>query len=160
MRKGFERTLIILKPDALRRRLAGELIRRFEAKGLGIAGLKLMRVSRPLAAKHYAEHRGKSFYQGLLRFITSGPVIVMAIEGKEAVAVCRALVGATCGRDAAAGTIRGDLGMSNRFNLVHASDSIASARREIALYFARRELLGAEPADLATIYDLSGSEPL
>ncbi|MFH0911564.1 MAG: nucleoside-diphosphate kinase [Planctomycetota bacterium] len=158
--KGFERTLLILKPDAVERRLVGRILARIEEKGLTLAALKLLRVPGALAARHYAEHKDKPFYQGLIRFFVSGPVVLAVAEGKDAVAVCRVLAGATCGREAAPGTIRGDYGMSNRFNLIHASDSKRSARREIALFFSRKELLARTPADLGLLYDLSEPEPL
>ncbi len=157
---GFERTLVLIKPDAMARRLAGRILSRFEDKGLTPVGLKLVAVSEDLAARLYAEHRDKPFYDGLVRFITSGPVIALAAEGKEAIEVCRRLAGATCGREARPGTIRGDFGMSNRFNLVHASDTPVAARRELDLFFRADEMLGTDATSIAHVYDLSGPEPL
>lgn len=156
----MERTLVLLKPDAVARRLTGAIIARFEAKGLVLCGMKLMRIGRQLAEKHYEEHRGKPFFDGLLDFITSGPVLAVCLEGKEAIGVVRGLVGATNAADAAPGSIRGDLGISNRFNLVHASDSASSAKREIANFFRGEELLPTDKASLGWIYDLSGGDPL
>jgi nucleoside-diphosphate kinase len=137
----MQRTLIIFKPDCVQRRLVGALLQRFEAKGLRVAALKLIRVDRGLAEKHYAEHRGKPFFEGLIGFITSAPVIVGVLEGNEAITVVRALLGATDGALAAPGTIRGDLSISKQNNLVHGSDSPESALREIALWFRDEEVL-------------------
>ena len=131
----MERTLILLKPDAVQRGLVGQILSRFEGKGLKIAGMKLMRITPELAAKHYAVHKDRPFYPGLVKFMTSSPVVAMALEGNDAIAVCRNLMGATFGADAAAGTIRGDLGISRSFNLVHGSDSTATAATELALFF-------------------------
>ncbi len=157
---AMRRTLIILKPDAVARRLVGRLISRFEDKGLSIVGLKLMKIPLSLARRQYAEHKGKPFYQGLLKFMTSGPVVLMVVEGKDAVRICRTMLGATFGSDAEPGTLRGDFGISNRFNLVHGSDSAASARREIGLFFKPSELVKPGREDLRWIYDLSGKDPL
>jgi nucleoside-diphosphate kinase len=132
-----ERTLVILKPDAVRRGLVGEVLRRLERKGLTLSALEMRTVDRDLAERHYAEHRERPFYPALIEFITSGPLVAAVVEGDEAVAVVRALVGVTDGRQAAAGTIRGDLSLSNRENLVHASDGAASAAREIGTFFPR-----------------------
>ncbi|NDJ74750.1 MAG: nucleoside-diphosphate kinase [Chloroflexi bacterium] len=137
----MEQTLIIIKPDAVQRGLIGEIIRRFETRGLRIVGMKLIQVSRELAAKHYAEHEGKGFYEGLLSYITSAPVVVMVLEGKEAVAAARSTIGSTKPVEAAAGTIRGDFGMEVGRNLVHGSDSVASGEREVALFFSPEELI-------------------
>lgn len=131
----MERTLILLKPDALQRGLVGRIVSRFEAKGLKIVALKLMRIPEELAREHYAPHRDKPFYEGLVRFMTSAPVVAMALEGIGAIAICRAMMGATFGSKAAAGTIRGDFGVSNSFNLVHGSDSPEAAARELELFF-------------------------
>lgn len=130
-----ERTLVLVKPDAVRRGLAGEVLSRFERKGLALVALELRQIDGELADRHYAEHVEKDFYPPLREFITSGPLLAAVLEGDEAIAVVRALVGATDGRKAAAGTIRGDLSLSNRENLVHASDSPDSAAREIANFF-------------------------
>lgn len=130
-----ERTLVLIKPDALRRGLAGEIIGRLERKGLAIEAIELRRMDAALADQHYAEHLEKPFYPPLKEFMTSAPLIAMVISGDQAIEVVRGLTGATDGRKAAAGTIRGDLSLSNRENLVHASDSAVSAKREIALWF-------------------------
>ncbi|MEV6970309.1 nucleoside-diphosphate kinase [Hamadaea sp. NPDC051192] len=130
-----ERTLVLIKPDAVRRGLVGEIISRFERKGLGIDALVLRTMDADLADAHYAEHVERPFYPPLKQFMTSGPLVAAIVTGDEAIAVVRTLVGATDGRAAAAGTIRGDLSLSNRENLVHASDSTESAEREIKLWF-------------------------
>jgi nucleoside-diphosphate kinase len=130
-----ERTLVLIKPDAVARGLVGEVISRFERKGLTLSALVLRTMDVELADRHYAEHLEKAFYPPLRDFMTSGPLLAGILSGDAAVDVVRALVGATDGRKAAAGTIRGDLSLSNRENLVHASDSVESAEREIKLWF-------------------------
>lgn len=130
-----ERSLVLIKPDAVRRGLVGEIIARFERKGLTVDALVLRTMDADLADAHYAEHVEKAFYPPLKAFMTSGPLVAAIVSGDEAIAVIRLLVGATDGRAAAAGTIRGDLSLSNRENLVHASDSAESAEREIKLWF-------------------------
>jgi nucleoside-diphosphate kinase len=130
-----ERTLVLVKPDAVRRGLVGEVISRFERKGLTIETMRLRTMDAALADQHYAEHVEKPFYPPLKEFMTGGPLVAMVLSGDEAIDVVRALTGATDGRKAAPGTIRGDLSLSNRENLVHASDSPDSAKREIALWF-------------------------
>jgi nucleoside-diphosphate kinase len=130
-----ERTLVLLKPDAVRRGLVGEVISRFEAKGLGIVRMELRTIEGETADRHYAEHVERDFYPPLREFVTGGPLVAMVLEGDEAIAVVRALAGATDGRQAAPGTIRGDLSLSNRENLVHGSDSAESAERELAIWF-------------------------
>lgn len=132
---SVERTLVILKPDAVRRGLVGEILSRFEAKGLSIVAMEHRTIDGALADEHYAEHVERDFYPPLRAFVTSGPMVSLVLEGDEAVDVVRALNGATDGRKAAPGTIRGDLSLSNRENLVHGSDSPESAKREIALWF-------------------------
>lgn len=151
----MEQTLILLKPDAVQRRLIGRLIERFEARGLSIVGLKMLAVSRELAAKHYECHKGKPFYKPLIEFITSGPVVAMVIEGVNAVAVTRKMLGATFGFNAEPGTIRGDFGVSRSFNLVHGSDSVEAANAEISLYFTPGEIVSRDPVDLQWIYRCS-----
>lgn len=136
---AMERTLILLKPDAVARGLVGEIVARFERKGLVIEAAKLVQVDDALARTHYAEHDGKPFFPGLLAYIESGPVLAMVVAGKDAVAVCRALMGATDPKKAAPGTIRGDLAMHIGRNLVHGSDSVESANREIDLWFKPAE---------------------
>lgn len=155
----MERTLIILKPDCVARRLIGRVISRFEDKGLCIAAMKYFRITPAIAKKHYAEHLGKPFYPGLIKFITSGPVVVMALEGLNAVAVARKLMGATAGFNAEPGTIRGDFGNSQGFNLVHGSDSPASAKRELALYFKKSDFVPTDKQELRWNYDWAGSDP-
>ena len=128
-------TLIILKPDAVQRKLVGELVGRFEAKGLSLSQMKLMTIGRDLAETHYGEHEGKPFYEDLVGFITGGPVVVMALRGPEAIKVARTLMGATKFTDAVPGTIRGDYAHDLTANLVHGSDSPESAAREVELFF-------------------------
>ena len=130
-----ERTLVLVKPDAVSRGLVGEVLRRYERKGLRIVAMDQRTVEGETADRHYAEHLEREFYPPLREFITSGPLVAMVLEGDQAIAVVRALNGVTDGRAAAAGTIRGDLSLSNRENLVHASDSAESAAREIAIFF-------------------------
>ena len=137
----MERTLVILKPDAVQRGLIGELIVRFERRGLRIAGMKMLQVSDALARQHYAVHEGKPFFPGLIRFITSGPVVVMALEGNDAIAKTRATIGATAPGKAAPGSIRADFAMDIGFNLVHGSDGPETAQTELALWFAEDELI-------------------
>lgn len=134
----MSRTLILVKPDAFERRLTGELIARFERKGLEIAALERMVVERALAERHYAEHEGKPFFGDLVGFITGGPLVAMVLEGHEAVAAARQVIGATNPVEAAPGSIRGDHGLEVQTNLVHGSDSDESAEREIALFFGER----------------------
>jgi nucleoside-diphosphate kinase len=131
-----ERTLVLIKPDGIQRQLVGEIIGRIERKGLTIAALELRHVSQDLAAQHYAEHEGKPFFEPLLKFITSGPVVAAIVEGPRAIAAFRQLAGGTDPVEKAIpGTIRGDFGLETQFNLVHGSDSIDSAKREIGLWF-------------------------
>jgi nucleoside-diphosphate kinase len=151
----MEKTLVILKPDAVQRGLCGEIITRFEKKGLQIVGMKLMQISRQLAETHYDVHKGKPFYDKLVRFMTSSPVIAIAIAGKDAIAVVRKMMGATAGTKAEPGTIRGDLGLSNTLNLVHGSDALDTATRELGLFFKPEELIEWMPAAQVWTYDLS-----
>lgn len=136
-----ERTLVLVKPDAVQRGLIGEIISRFERRGLHPVAIKLMQVSGDVAAHHYDEHRGKPFYDGLVDFITSSPVLAMVWEGPGAVAMVRSMMGATNPASSAPGTIRGDLAVSLAMNAVHGSDSAESAAREVALFFSDDELL-------------------
>lgn len=131
----MEQTLIILKPDALQRQLCGEILGRFERRGFVVRAMKMMMVPRDLAEKHYAEHQGKAFYPSLCDFITSGPVVVLVLEADQAVELARGTIGATDPRQATPGSIRGDLTCSLQRNLVHGSDSAASAERELRLWF-------------------------
>jgi nucleoside-diphosphate kinase len=143
----MQRTLILLKPDCIQRRLVGTIIQRFEQKGLRLAGLKFLQAPRDLAEKHYAVHKGKPFYDSLLGFITAGPTVAMVWEGREAVAVARALMGPTDGTKAPPATIRGDFAISVQNNLVHGSDSPENAAAEISLWFKPEELVNWTPAD-------------
>ena len=154
----MERTLVILKPDAVQRALVGRILARFEAKGLRLVALKMVRLDRAAAERLYAPHKGKAFYEPLLRFVTSGPSVLVCLEGKGAVAAVRKMLGATFGPDAEPGTVRGDFAVSNRFNLAHASDSPETAEREIALFFKSAELLEWQPADWNWRYDFSTGE--
>jgi nucleoside-diphosphate kinase len=151
----MQTTFIFLKPDAVQRGLAGRILQRFEDKGLSLVGMKLTTVSEDLAKQHYAEHADKPFFPGLLKFITSSPVLAMAIKGPNAVAVCRTLIGATNGQKADPGTIRGDFGMSGANNLVHGSDSPESAERELALWFTPDELVDMKKTADQWTYDPS-----
>ena len=155
----METTLIILKPDAVQRGLMGRIVSRFEEKGLQVVGAKMMLITPELAARHYAVHEGKPFYDGLVRFMTSSPVLVLALRGLGAIAICRKLVGATFGSAAEPGTIRGDFGVSNSFNLIHGSDGPESAKHELSLFFGAGELVEYERAAEGWIYDLSGGAP-
>ncbi|MFW6133934.1 MAG: nucleoside-diphosphate kinase [Planctomycetota bacterium] len=148
----MERTLLVIKPDAVQRGLVGEILARFDRKGLKLVGLRMARVDEALARKMYAPHEGKEFYEPLVEFVTSGPVVAVVLEGLEAVAVVRGMLGATFAREAAPGTIRGDYGMSQRYNLVHASDSPATAEREIALFFDGDALLQYDAARAGWVY--------
>jgi nucleoside-diphosphate kinase len=142
-----ERTLVLIKPDAMQRALAGEIISRLERRGLRIAGLRLFQMDESLARRHYAEHEGKPFFDGLIGYITACPIIAAVFEGTEAVQVVRSTMGATDPAKAAPGTIRGDLGLETARNLIHGSDSLAAAEREIALFFGEGGLL-SYPRDL------------
>ena len=141
----MEQTLIILKPDAIQRRLVGRIVQRFEDKGLALTAMKLMQIPRELAERHYAPHKGKPFYPGLIEYITSGPVVVMVLSGNRAIDIARTLMGKTFGYEAAPGTIRGDFGLSRQMNLMHGSDSVDAAKREIDVYFRTEELVSYEP---------------
>ena len=141
----MERTLVLLKPDCVQRRLMGRILSRFEDKGLNVIALKMLQVTPALAKQHYAEHVSKPFYPGLEAFITASPIVALVIEGLEVIRVVREMLGATSGLKAAAGTIRGDYSSSRQMNLVHASDGPEAAAREIALYFRPEEICGYEP---------------
>jgi len=141
----MERTLVLLKPDCVQRRLAGRILTRFEEKGFDIVAMKLMRVTAALARRHYAEHVEKPWYPALEAFITGGPLVAAIIEGPEAIRVVREMVGATNSLDAAPGTIRGDFGSSQQMNLVHASDGPEAATREIELFFDNGQIHSQRP---------------
>jgi nucleoside-diphosphate kinase len=147
----MQRTLILLKPDCVQRRLVGTITHRFEQKGLRLAALKLLQPSRALAEKHYAVHKGKPFYDSLLSFLTSGPTVAMVWEGREAVAVARTLIGATDGTKAPPATLRGDFALSVQNNLVHGSDSPENAAQEISLWFQPGELVDYTPTDASWV---------
>jgi nucleoside-diphosphate kinase len=147
----MQRTLILLKPDAIQRRLIGTLIQRFEHKGLRLVGLKLVQASRELAEKHYAVHKGKPFYESLLKFLAAGPTVALVWEGREAVAVARTLMGPTDGTKAPPATIRGDFAISVQNNLVHGSDSDENATQEIGLWFKPEELVNYAMVDAAWV---------
>jgi nucleoside-diphosphate kinase len=137
----LERTFVMIKPDAHARRLTGEILARFERRGFAIRALRLLRVTPELAGQHYAEHQGKPFYPGLVEFITSAPVVAMVLEGPAAVATVRTMMGTTNPLDSAPGTIRGDYALELGENVIHGSDSVASAEREIAIYFTADDLV-------------------
>jgi nucleoside-diphosphate kinase len=149
----MEKTLIILKPDAVQRGFIGEIITRFEKKGLALVGLKLMKIPAATAEQHYAPHKGKPFYDGLVRFMTSSPVVVLALAGKDAIVIARKMMGATFGSKAEPGTIRGDFGVSNAYNLIHGSDSPEAAAKELGLFFKPEELLDWKPTIQEWVYD-------
>ena len=143
---GTQRTLVIIKPDGVQRSLVGAILERFERRGLQIAALRLMQVPRELAERHYGEHQGKGFFEGVVSYMSSSPVVVAVLEGPNAVAVVRTTMGATNAADAAPGTIRGDLALEIGRNLVHGSDSLESSEREIALFFRPEDLVSYERA--------------
>ncbi len=137
----MERTFIMVKPDGVRLRLVGEVVRRFEQRGFTLRAMKALQIDRDLATRHYAEHVGKPFFEPLVAFITSGPVVAMVWEGRDAITVARAMLGTTDAAQAAPGTIRGDFSLSKEQNVVHGSDGPESAAREIGLFFAEHELV-------------------
>ncbi|MBI4568550.1 MAG: nucleoside-diphosphate kinase [Planctomycetes bacterium] len=155
----MERTLVLVKPDGVQRALVGRIIARFEEKGLRLIGLKLMAVSRALAETHYKDLAGKPFYPGLIKFITSAPVVAMAFEGPGVVAVVRKMLGATFGTAAEPGTIRGDFSTSRGLNLTHGSDSVESGAREVALWFKTEELVAWERTLDGWVYNTEDREP-
>lgn len=149
----MERTLIIAKPDAIQRGLIGEIISRFERKGLKLIGIKMSSLDQAMLRSHYAEHVDKSFYKGLEQFMKSSPVVVMAWEGYECVESVRTLVGATNPREASPGSIRGDLAIGTGRNLVHASDSKSSGEAEVASFFSDKELLNYDKSEYLHVYE-------
>ncbi|TLZ72216.1 MAG: nucleoside-diphosphate kinase [Methanobacteriota archaeon] len=148
-----ERTFVLLKPDAVHRGLVGTIVHRFERRGLKLVGMKAMRVSKGLAETYYAEHKGKPFFEGLVKYVTSSPVVAIVLEGDGAVAVVRRMMGKTNSAEAEPGTIRGDFGLQIGRNLIHGSDSTTSARREIDLFFKPEELLEYTRIDEAWLYE-------
>src|SRR3954453_10907317 len=155
----MERTLIIFKPDAVQRGLCGEILTRFEKKGLQLVGMKMMKIPAQLAETHYAPHKGKPFYEGLVKFMTSSPVVVLALQGKDVITIARKMMGATFGSKAEPGTIRGDYGVSNSYNLIHGSDSPEAATHELGLFFKPDELLDWTPAVQQWVYDMAKGSP-
>ena len=155
----METSLIILKPDAVQRGLMGRIIGRFEDKGFQVVGTRMMLIDRVLAERHYESHKGKGFYESLVEFMTSSPVLVLAIRGVGIIEMSRKMMGATFGSKADPGTIRGDFGVSNSFNLIHGSDSPESAKRELGLFFAAGDLLDYDRAVEGWVYDLSSGVP-
>lgn len=149
----MERTFLAIKPDGVQRGLIGEIIRRFESKGFTLVGLKLMKVSRELAEQHYGEHKEKPFFAGLVDFITSGPVVAMVWEGKGVVASARKIIGATNPLNSEPGTIRGDFGVDIGRNIIHGSDAVETAQREVSLWFKQEELADWEPTLTKWIYE-------
>jgi len=147
-----ERTLIIIKPDAIQRHLAGDIIGRFEKKGLKLVAAKFMQISEDLARQLYAVHRGKSFYEGLVNYLSSAPTLVMVWHAQGVIDIARKMIGATFGYDAQLGTIRGDFSCSKGYNLIHGSDSPESAEREIKLFFTPEEIIDYELANAAWLY--------
>lgn len=156
----MERTLVFLKPDAVRRALVGEIIARFERKGFCIAGLKMVQLTEEFARRHYAAWRGKEFYEPLVRYVISGPTVALVLEGKNAVSLVRKMMGQTFGSEAQPGTIRGDFALSNRFNLIHGSDSPEAAQKEVGAFFTPDELVTSPKEATRWIYDQSGPEPV
>jgi nucleoside-diphosphate kinase len=148
-----ERTFCLVKPDGVQRGLVGEVVRRFERRGLKLVALKLMKIPRALAETYYAEHKPKAFFEGLVKYVTSSPVVAMVLEGENAVAVVRKMMGKTNSAEAETGTIRGDFGLVIGRNVVHGSDSAASAGREIALFFRPEELQEYARIDEAWLYE-------
>jgi nucleoside-diphosphate kinase len=151
MASNIQKTLVLLKPDAVHRHLVGTVLQRFEHKGLRIVAMKIMHAGQDLAAKHYAVHKDKPFYQSLLSFLTSGPMVAMVMEGREAIGVVRNLIGPTDGAKAPPGTIRGDFALSVQNNLIHGSDSPETAAAEVALWFRPDELVNYQMIDVALI---------
>lgn len=149
----MERTFVMIKPDGVQRNLVGEIIGRFEKKGYKVVALKMLRLTKEMAEKHYAEHVGKPFFPGLLEYITSGPVVAMVLEGKEVVTGVRQMMGATDPGKAVAGTIRGDYGLDIGRNVIHGADSLDSAHREMAIYFDEEELVDYEKTIESWIYE-------
>lgn len=154
----MDRTLVIVKPDGVARALVGRIVTRLEEKGVFIVGLKMTRLDEAAARRMYEAHKGKYFYEPLIRYITSGPIVAIIAEGKGVIEMVRALAGPTFGSAAPAGTIRGDFAVSNRFNIVHASDSAESFGRECAIFFRADEIMALDPSRLGWIYDTSTGE--
>jgi len=154
----MERTLVLVKPDGVARGLVGEIVSRIERKGILIVALKMLRLDEQRARRMYSVHKGKDFYEPLVRYVTSGPLVAMVAEGKDVIRMFRALAGPTFGSEAPPGTIRGDLAVSKRYNIVHGSDSPESYEREWPIFFERQEILDLEDSQLRWIYDTTGPE--
>ena len=156
----MQKTLVFLKPDAFFRGLIGEIISRFEKKGFRILALKMLQLSEQFVREHYVAHEGQEFYEPLVRYTISGPVVAMVLEGKGAVRVVRDMMGRTFGSDSPPGTIRGDYALSNRYNLIYGSDSPQSAEEEIRRFFKPEELFSVPKEELRWFYDMRGEEPV
>ncbi len=154
----MERTLLIIKPDAIQRRVVGRIVTRFEEKGFQIIALKMTQIPEKVIRRHYSAHEGKPFYEPLVRYMSAQPVVLIVARAKGAIAVARKMMGATFGANAEPGTIRGDFAISNRFNLIHGSDSPEAAEKEIALFFKPEELHEVADPQEGSIYDLSTGE--
>ncbi len=154
----MEQTLLILKPDALQRRLLGRIMARFEDKGFQIVALKMCRLDEDTIRAHYGAHQGKPFYEPLVRYMSAHPVVLAVVQAKNAIELARKMMGKTFGFDAESGTIRGDFAVSNRFNLIHGSDSAEAAAKEIGLFFTPEEICAYEDSQEVWIYDLSTGE--
>ena len=154
----MERTLLIVKPDAIQRRLVGRIVSRFEDKGFQIVAMKLTRLPEAVIREHYAVHEGKPFYEPLVRYMCAHPVVLMVVRAKGAIAIARKMMGATFGSSAEPGTLRGDFAVSNRFNLIHGSDSPEAAEREIGLFFKPEEIFEVSDSQEPWLYDLSTGE--
>lgn len=151
----METSLVLVKPDGVKRGLTGEILARFERKGLQIVGMKLARLSKDVLERHYGDHKAKPWFPGLLAFMQSGPVVVLALRGLNAIKVVRGMMGTTFGKDAAPGTIRGDFAISSSFNLVHGSDSPEAAAKELGLFFAPGEVLDYPLGNREWVYDVA-----
>ena len=149
----MERTCLMVKPDGVQRGLCGEIVSRFEKKGLKLVAMKLMVIPKEVAENHYGEHKGKPFFPSLISYITSGPVLAMVWEGEDAVSVCRNMMGKTNPKESAPGTIRGDYGMQVGMNIIHGSDSVESAEREISIFFRPEELVSYDKTIQSWIYE-------
>ena len=149
----MERTYLMIKPDGVQRGLCGEIVSRFEKKGLKLVAMKLMVIPKEVAENHYGEHKGKPFFPSLISYITSGPVLAMVWEGEDAVSVCRNMMGKTNPKESAPGTIRGDYGMQVGMNIIHGSDSVESAEREISIFFRPEELVSYDKTIQSWIYE-------
>lgn len=149
----IERTFVMIKPDGVHRGLLGEILNRFERRGMKLCAMKMMKIPKELAERHYAEHKGKSFYESLVGYVTSGPVVCMVLEGDNAISIARNMMGMTNPQDASPGTIRGDLAMQTSRNVVHGSDSSESAKREIELFFNDYEIHDYRRIDESWLYE-------